>query len=185
MSTDHAVTIHVAAEAVTRLVSNNSPVLAARLALADFEGEFGRLPPGSYIEVWWNTDNQGHSGGRRFTDLDAVRAALPGAERSAPGPASADSPYQAWLATHDPYAPPSPSEAWAAALAWAAGQAEAAGCACKTLCLDPEWDEGGGEFEGSLYYTKPGGRLEDGRSVAVHDPRCPLALAAAIRAGRP
>jgi hypothetical protein len=177
MSTDHTVTIHVAAEAVTRLVSNNSPALAARLALADFEGEFGRLPPGSYVEVTWQADDEGKSGGQRFIDLDAVRTALPGAE-PAPSATTADSPFKVWwkggsviLRGYEPHEDLA-EEAWAAALAWAAGRAEAAGCACKTHCLDPEWDE-------------PGGRLEDGRTVAVHDPRCPKALAAAIRAGRP
>lgn len=73
--------------------------------------------------------------------------------------------------------------AWAAALEWAAQQAEAAGCACKTLCIDHDWD---GEFNGTLYYTKPGGALIDGRtSVARHDSRCPSALAAKIREGAP
>lgn len=71
----------------------------------------------------------------------------------------------------------------AAALEWAAGQVESTGCACKTLCIDHDWD---GEFNGTLYYTKPGGPLIDGRtSVARHDRRCPVALAAKIRAGAP
>lgn len=165
MSTDHTVTIHVAAEAVTRLVSNNSPALAARLALADFEGEFGRLPPGSCVEVAWRADGSGRPGTRRYDDLDAIRRALPGAEPAPAQPAD-DSPFLAWWNSETVYAregrlhkphQDTAEAAWAAALAWAAEQAEAAGCFCR---MDP-------------------------RAVIIHDPRCPIALAAAIRAGRP
>jgi hypothetical protein len=59
---------------------------------------------------------------------------------------------------------------------------EAAGCACKTLCIDHDWS---GEFEGHLYYTRPGGQLQDGRAISRHDSRCPVALAAKIRERRP
>lgn len=51
-------------------------------------------------------------------------------------------------------------------------------CACLTLCIDNEWD---GEFSGSLYYTRPGGPMEDSRRVERHDTRCPVAERSRIR----
>ena len=57
-------------------------------------------------------------------------------------------------------------------------QVEAAGCLCKILADDLSFL---GRFDGSLYYTRPGGTLQDGRRIVDHDPRCPKALADGLR----
>jgi hypothetical protein len=55
----------------------------------------------------------------------------------------------------------------------------AAGCACWVLDRVGLFE---GTFSGNKIRTRPGGTVEDLRSIEVHDPRCPHALAKRIEA---